>query len=307
MDPSINRWSESVDEIETDFFAMALAIVITEAIRFLIVGEFPRLKGVDPTKSHTHIQKLLLLLWALTVAVFGSSVILFLNAHRERRPFHYAGNRLVSFITSLVPMCIAWALVDWGQWHFYEAMHAQPVYGRVLFAIACTFFGLAGIWIISRPNIARSKPCLHEMAIKCFALMAGWSWEQAFDATFEEGLKIWWFKFGVAVLVGAVIVPIMALYLKPITEEIKESMRHPKEFQYHHDHHHQQAPVTVYLSNEREPVRAEPPSLPVTETRLADAPLDWPQSYTTPLSTTRVITATSPLPQELRYSSHRLR
>jgi len=221
-DHHVNNWAENIDDIETDFFALAVAFAITEFVRFLIVGKFPSIQGSDVNTTHTHPQRFALLGWAILVTVVGGFTAWSLTQLQVTTRLAYLPKRVISFISALVPGLIAWAFLKWGEWHVYEVLASSgSIFARVIFAIICTMVALLGVTFLA---CGKTNHRFAKLGIATFALMAAWSWEEAFDETFEESLKQWWSKLWIAAAVSVIVVPIMIGFIKPLTLRIKEEM-----------------------------------------------------------------------------------
>lgn len=231
----VNDWAASTDEIESDFWAMPAAVAFTGFVKFLISTKFHfralissgRTKGNDlkavveeegDDARHTNKERMMLLAWAVSLLVVGCVAIPFLKRlQRQDRP--YRQQRIIGFACSFISLCIAWAFLDWGQWHVYEKLRDDPIFARIIFADFCTVIALLGVWALA---MLRLRMCNVKLAIRALSLMVAWSWEQTFDATFEHEPHKWFAKLFVALSLGAILLPIMTIYIKPITLNIQE-------------------------------------------------------------------------------------
>lgn len=222
-DNNIGHLTEVAEGIENFFWAMALSVALTEFFRFTIVGKFPELVDRALYPRHSLRQRAWLLVWAIVLLAIGLLTVPRLRRLQKTTILPYIPRRAIGIYCSLVPICVAWAFLDWGQWHLYEEFDFVPILARVAFADVCTMFGLFGVFLLAVPLLAGSYST--DLCIQALSLMLAWSWEQVFDETFQGCSYVMSLKLLMTVVIGAVLIPIMVVYLKPITLSIMEQQR----------------------------------------------------------------------------------
>merc|ERR1719424_434634 len=63
----------------------------------------------------------------------------------------YAIKRLMTFLSTVASMNVAWAFLYWGEWEFFGHLFpGEAIKGRVLFSIIATVFGGLGLLALTR-------------------------------------------------------------------------------------------------------------------------------------------------------------
>jgi len=218
-----NAWSDTADDIENNFWAFAVAVLLTDFFASMIAGRFPLLSGIEDNFRHTRLQRMMLLGWAFLLAVVGLLVVPRLKKLQYEGPLMYPARRVVGFLCLLLQICAALAFMCWGQWHVYEKYRSSPIFARIVFALICTAITLLSIFLFSQwplgPAVGATQMCGLDLLIRTLCLIVAWSWELVFDATFIDvpflGMKIIAFF-----ALGLVLMPVSVTYLKPITNSI---------------------------------------------------------------------------------------
>lgn len=219
LDEEQAEWVEKVDEIEHDFVAMALAFYLTMALRFIILGHFSHFDGVKPgcVPMHSMWHRGLLLIYLLSLVAVSMPLRSYLESLGDSS-HSYVSRRMADFAKNFLSMSIAWAFILWGHWEIHERqLHWSPMMARLVFSAVCSGIMFVAVWVIA----CTSGDKVNRFAIFTVALIVGFTWEEtinhSFDIVLEDlPLKFVW-KVVVAFLISLVIVPVWAMYLKPLT------------------------------------------------------------------------------------------
>lgn len=211
------EWAEKICDVENDFGAMALAVSVTMCVRFMILGRYPHFDGIKPgdTPQHSFWHRFLLGAYAFGLFAFSACVApyisILIDDHR------HLVSRLGGFLRTFLAMSIAWAFLLWGHWEIYERQfHWSPMTARLAFGGLCTVAMILAILVLAITFEGRRR----YLAIYAVAMIAAMSWEETFNHSLDLVLvdvphnHIW--KFVVAVAMIAFLLPIWAIYLKPL-------------------------------------------------------------------------------------------
>jgi hypothetical protein len=179
---------EKLDDLENDAGAMGLAICWTLIICFAISGEY---QDVEEQEKAQSAERRLMLVYAIFLSV-GAFTFLVLTA--KKVPDDYYEKRAFNIFSSFLAMCVAWAFLLWGKWHFHDHAYAHvPVFGRIVFASVASLVTMAiivGLSIsIERGSIRRQANPGHMLILTALGLLVAWSWEEVFDKSIEVLLK----------------------------------------------------------------------------------------------------------------------
>jgi hypothetical protein len=234
-------WNEKATDLENDCMAMACAVAWTLLVGTLLTGKDAVMKlDTDEQVEHSSRQRTILLIYGFSLLPIGASLLVFADEPRESS---HVWKRLLMFFRSFISMACAWALLLWGQWTFYE-QHSKdnPILGRTIFAIIASVAVAAGIVVSATLTHRSDEGGSGQHAVKrgskvvliSLALVVAWSWEQTIDAAIEATAVVessdevhhWNLgksKFIIAFCMSAILIPIYAIYLKPIV--VRESSR----------------------------------------------------------------------------------
>jgi hypothetical protein len=219
------EWVENADTIEDDFIAMALATWLTLLIRFMILGRYPHFGGLVPGEQPLHSvwHRGLLLVYLIVLLAISAASLPFLK-RKENAADSYLPRRLVYFTRAFLSTSIAWAFLLWGHWEIHERhFHWDPMMARLLFSGLCTGLLFVVIWIIALTGNRH----LHHFSVYTVSLITGYTWEESFnhslDVVLEGKTSLYLWKMLMAVIVSLVLIPVWAVYLKPLTMEMIEA------------------------------------------------------------------------------------
>lgn len=220
---------DKTDDLENDFGAMAFSVVFTMFVRFLLTGHHP---VDDETEfDHSAADRLHMFLYGCVCLIVAGTTVKF-TAKKAAETDSYAVKRVMNFFSTVACMNVAWAFLYWGEWQFFGYLYPEEaIKGRVMFAIVATIvcgLGLVGLTQLPSPttNSALNKSKL--VALTALSLVCGWSWELCFDAAVEEMTEgvahpvVW--KIASAITLFAVVVPVYALCVKPISGPAAEAI-----------------------------------------------------------------------------------
>jgi hypothetical protein len=220
---------DKTDDVENDFGAMAFSVVFTMFVRFLITGHHP---VDDETEfDHSAEQRLNMFLYACVCVIVAGFAVSYCTkqADEAARSGKYAKKRIMTFLSSVAAMNVAWAFLYWGEWTFFEEMFpGEAIKGRVMFAIVASVF--AGLFILAISRFSRnqanektaSASKIESVAVTAVGLVCAWSWELCFDAAVEDmvegvGHPVAW-KIASCLVMFSIIIPVYAFYIRAACE-----------------------------------------------------------------------------------------
>jgi len=209
------KLEEAVEDMEIDVCALTLAFIITQAVRYTLIGKYPGdageahevnhgegdgggeghhlfLQHVGNHHGHGHgvshnaWHRNFMMGYTLVCLLVAS----FLPWGMFKKAVH--GNphltRAVMIAHHTMVMLGAWGFMLWGEWEFFETIFVgdtHEVFGRIVFAILCT---IVAIVIVLLMAFLGDSICPYHVST-VFALALGlscaWSWEHAFDVSVE--------------------------------------------------------------------------------------------------------------------------
>lgn len=219
---------DKTDDLENDFGAMAFSVVFTMFMRFMLTGHHP---VDDETEfDHTREQRTAMFFYAIACVIVAGFVVSFCSKKAADPSSTYAIKRVMNFITTVATMNVAWAWLYWGEWEFFEALYpGEAIKGRVMFAITMSLIGGLGLIGLSKMSASKgAKQSEKKVALTALSLVIAWSWELCFDAAVEdmcEGVAhpVGW-KVAATLFLAAIIIPVYAIYMKPITMKAAEAI-----------------------------------------------------------------------------------
>lgn len=226
-----DEFMDKTDDLENDFGAMAFSVCFTMFVRFLLTGHHP---ADDETEfDHTASQRTRMLLYACVCFLIAGVSVKFC-AQTAAATKNYAVKRVMAFLTTVATMNVAWAFLYWGEWQFFEYLFpGEAIKGRVMFSILTTFCGGLGLLALTKVPSPEGKAGVAAksekmVALTALSLVVAWSWELCFDAAVEdmtEGVShpAGW-KIATTLSLFAIILPVYALYMKPITGPAAEAI-----------------------------------------------------------------------------------
>lgn len=221
---------EKIDDIENDAGAMAVSICWTMLVCFYITGMFQDLREEEDVDKHA---RKAMLIYCVLCTVVGSAIILFMcDSDKAKDEGQYVKHRATSFCSSVIAMTMAWAWLVWGKWCFHESAFAEyPMFSRIWFAFIVSIVAIAVILVLGMVSI---RPQRQDRAVKLekeellliltVSLVAGWSWEEAFDHSLETIAETghheeYWngmYKLLAGAIMLAIVLPVHVIYFKPL-------------------------------------------------------------------------------------------
>lgn len=218
---------EKTDDMENDFAAMAVALLFSLLVRFLITGHHPQSEEVE--FDHTAFQREVMFLYAcIAIAAAGAGVM---TLSRIRGgSLSYGVRRACMFGNAFLAMNAAWAWLLWGEWEFYEGKYtgSQPLFGRVLFGLAVSLVCAGMVLAMGHVPLFAAHARMVKVMLTAMSLVVGWAWEACFDDALEkfcDGLTHPVVaKVAATVVISAVLLPVYATSMKPIAMKAAEDM-----------------------------------------------------------------------------------
>jgi len=218
---------EKTDDLENDFGAMAFSVVFTMFVRYLLTGHHPVDDETDFDHSSEQRMRMFIYAW-VCLLVAGFTVTL--CSKKAAESDSYAFKRMMTFCNTVATMNVAWAFLYWGEWQFFEALYpGEAIKGRVMFAIVATVACGLVLFALTKITSLQGEAKKNKLvALTAISLVCAWSWELCFDAAVEdmtEGVShpAGW-KIGLTLFLFAVILPVYAMYVKPITGPAAEAI-----------------------------------------------------------------------------------
>lgn len=193
-----HAWHHECEESEDEAMAFCLGLLISQVIRFCLVGKLPPIAGYPKYKTYSQVKALLVI--ALTLGVVGVAFD-FLRHHlrHQRSRHHFSGlkgkvvrlvERMSSTLQQVLAFTMGWCLVFWGKWMFYftqsnshALVRSNKMLGSmaltVLFSCVCYAMIIIVFIVTSRKELRRSAQCLRSI-LEGFVLCMGFYWEKLF-------------------------------------------------------------------------------------------------------------------------------
>lgn len=224
---------DKTDDLENDFGSMAFSVIFTMFVRFILTGHHPA--DDDTEFDHTSSQRTAMFVYAVVCTVVAGFIVSLCanKASEAAEKKKYGLKRVMTFVTTVAAMNVAWAWLYWGEWQFFETLYpGEAVKGRVMFAITMTMVGGFGLLGLSKirgsPDNAKGSSSYKKVMLTALGLVIAWSWELCFDAAVEdmcEGVAhpVGW-KVATTLMLAAIVVPVYGIYMKPITSKAAEAI-----------------------------------------------------------------------------------
>jgi hypothetical protein len=212
------------DDLENDVGATGFSVIFTMLVRFALTGHHP--VDDDTDFDHTAGERLAMLIYAFVCLGLAAGLLGVVERNLENKT-SYAAKRALMFVSAVLALNVAWAFLYWGEWQFFEAWYPHSeTRGRVLFAITSSCIAALGIVILTKmqKGSARTK----KLALTALALVVAFSWEQVFDAAVDQMVEgdahPVYHKVMTTLVMAAIVVPVYAIYMKPITMPAAEAI-----------------------------------------------------------------------------------
>lgn len=250
-----SRFIEKIDELEDDIAGLALAFVWTLSVRYLISGAYAGMEeGETGSMQHTSVQRLVLFIYTASMAALAVFSLPRLQ-HFGQKVQSPLGKRLLLMLHPFLAMSVAWAVLLWADWTFYEwYFRDATVLGRVWFAFLAGFCVLGIIFVMAhlqRREMHENRSSddklerdhahqvdLHlrwsdlerrKFILGMMALIVAFAWLQTYDKSLDgsysgAGMVNWktLIKLVDAAVLTAVLLPIYIWYLQPKIAALEE-------------------------------------------------------------------------------------
>lgn len=190
MHKQMNEWRELVTEFEDDAAGLALGLLITQVIKFLITGHLAPVHGSP--KDKTPRQVFILLCAALASFVLIGVTASWLHEVRRNESLGHHRRRMAQMVIQVSSMTTGWSLLYWGMWKFWTVTGNKGVgEGDVMSARLCLVGvnGLGGFIAIFLLNHVANKGFLRHdtqrSLIDIVGLLCGLSWESCVNVAME--------------------------------------------------------------------------------------------------------------------------
>lgn len=208
---------EKIDDLENDAGAMCVALSFTIVVAYIITSEHQEIEEKEESSAE---EKRKMLYYALFATVLSCVLVYFLGGLEDSSS--YVVKRCGMFLKSLCGMCCAWGWLLWGKWYFHESLYEYaPMFSRVYFAFWVSIAAMVVILILSKIPAGSAGRRDKALALMVMGLLAGWSWEETFDAGIEilaeeQKHEFTGYKILLAVMMLSVILPVHIIYFKPM-------------------------------------------------------------------------------------------
>jgi len=223
------EWDDSIDDVENDYLAMALAVVLTLSVNYLIVGKYNNLEDIEGVHNHTPMERKAMLIYAvllLPIGAFVASKVAQVGATTKSEGL----KKVCGVSVSVISMMVAWAFLQAGQWEVAIFSDGQAkIVKRLEWAIMATVCGLVLTVGLSQmqqdtpgrdAGIIAAEKAVAKVGLVALGLVVGFSWEQLFNEAIEhmaEDNEDYEFrlKIGLALGMGILVLPMYSQYFKP--------------------------------------------------------------------------------------------
>lgn len=224
-----DNYMDKTDDVENDFGSMAMSVVWTMFVRFMLTGHHPEDDESDVKNRHTQTERTAMFIYFILTLPVAAGVVAYCGK-KQSQVTSYAAKRVLTFVSTVATMNVAWAMLFWGEWEFFDVLfRGEVLKGKVMFAVAASIFcGLALVGLTKVPTGKGFGKKEVLVALTAVSLVTAWSWEGCFDAAVEdmtEGVAhpATWKAVSTATLF-AVVLPVYAMYVKPISNEAAEAV-----------------------------------------------------------------------------------
>jgi len=189
IDEQEERWIEICSETDDDVFCLATSFLLVLYIRYVIRGTvMPYEPGKVGFIEQIHATKLL-----MVAAFFGALVVfgqVMIIKYSDVLGANEFDKRCTENLQHLNSMTMAWCVLFWAEWQLYVSGWESTVIGGCLVIAVClTILSFAGVVVFTfvkehlHQRLAKRAIGSLELAL---GVLAGFSWERAFDVGFEE-------------------------------------------------------------------------------------------------------------------------
>jgi hypothetical protein len=189
VDEDEELWMEICNETDDDVFCLAVSFLTVLYIRYQIRGHvMPYEPGKVGDVQQEHCTKLLLVSIAFALLVFAGQIVI-MKYHEVLSSTEF-NKRCVANLQHLNSMLMAWSFLFWAEWQLYVIGWERTVMGAtLLLALLLTLLSFTGVVVFTfiREHLHKklAKRAIGSLEV-ALGVLAGFSWERAFDVGFEE-------------------------------------------------------------------------------------------------------------------------
>jgi len=257
------KWSdnekleEAVEDMEIDVCALTLAFIITQAVRFTLVGKYPGPAGEAHETNHGHgegghelfLQRLqhdhvthtatqrgIMIIYTLVCLTLAAIIPWGAIKHAVHGNKHLV--RAVMITHHTMVMLGAWGFMLWGEWEFFETIFVgdhHEIFGRIAFALLCTIIAVAVVLLMALIGEGLCPYHVSSVFALALGLSCAWSWEHAFDVSLDAVAEAYHIVPGhdndakvmkgcCALIAPCFMIPPYIKYIKPqVVKELEEA------------------------------------------------------------------------------------
>lgn len=222
QDDSVTEWAERIEVIENEYGALTLAMLWTNFVSFIMVGEQPEKGQSRGLESQHSSMEGNFLMYAFALLLACGVLSMLCGKRLTGANLRYFQRRSVLFLSSFLAMSTAWAFLEWSE--------TEIVLDQLLYCPACAYWLISTVGVVvmlgrivavAHSMRGRNDPKAQCLSLKALALMVGWSLEQCLNSAVAIHTQGWprpdVARVVAALSLGAVAMPIYIIYLKPIT------------------------------------------------------------------------------------------
>lgn len=201
------------DNLENSFGAIASAFCFNLIVRFVFSGYHP----IGQRDGFKQTQRAFMLAHCVVALILAGVVHILTQRVRNAT---YMVKRGVVFADAFLSMNVGWAWILWGEWEFYEPRFGTyPIFGKIMFALAVSL-AVAAL-TVGLAQVETDGDMTGQVPQVAMGLVIAWSWAACFDDAVrdfkDDNNHTVPFKLFAAAALTATILPVYALYFKPLT------------------------------------------------------------------------------------------
>lgn len=229
LDDKEEAWLRQSEEFEDEFMAFTVGLLITQVIRFALLGELVSYHGVQQHKDNANVWRDIWLLY--TLAILFSILSLLISLANVKFALEGFKQRALVLGARMCSMTSSWSFLFFGKWFFWEVRGTDNVSDNVvpLTVMACIFM-LVGLIIVSTIEMASRKykfqSCVFLVLLEINTFTIGLAWESVFKECIEQWAegrsstasgRLGWEALAAGVT-AIIVIPAWALYILPNVE-----------------------------------------------------------------------------------------
>lgn len=221
------NWNEQCKQVENQFAAICLGLLMSVVVRYSISGSLPAIWGSPKGKTQDQVNTLFGVSLGFAVPVFAMSLtVAALEGQRGSIPGIVRGAKVTQLILS---MCMGWSLVFCGQWEFWSSTHGNGVglgdkmTARMIDALIFSYLSFGFIisldFLADKIKVARTG---FNAVTNSFVLGLGIAWQGAFSEAvnalshrFEDKSTRAYMDALMTMILCAIVLPAWLWYMLP--------------------------------------------------------------------------------------------